>query len=118
MSSETASLIVATLLAAAAGSAATLAVQKASGTFEIRDTGALPTFEDQFIREFNLPESDRKVVRSILYKYRDRRRVIEGRAAAQAARELADLGRTIDAELCAILPPDRQKRYNDIVAGR
>ncbi|MFN0206551.1 MAG: hypothetical protein ACKVS6_09605 [Planctomycetota bacterium] len=118
MTVEIRSLVFASLLAAAAGSVATLAIQKAAGTFDVRDAEALPRYEDQFIHEFELPESDRKLVRSILYKYRDRRRAIEGRSASKASKELSDLGRTIDAELCAILPPDRQTRYNDWLARR
>ncbi|MBI3819371.1 MAG: hypothetical protein HY286_11810 [Planctomycetes bacterium] len=111
MISEIRLFLAATILSAAAGSLATLAVLKATGATDSRDQGTLPEFEDRFVRDFGLPEGDRKFVRAILHKYQDRRREIEGRAAEAAEKELTDLGRTIDAELCAILPPDRQKRY-------
>lgn len=111
MNSELRLFFVATALSAAAGSVSTLAIARATGWQEPRDPGTLPAFEDRYMRIFELPEQDRKYVRAILYKYQERRREIEGRAAAAAAMELSDLGRTMDTELCAILPPDKQKRY-------
>lgn len=111
MLSEIRLFLLATVLSAAAGSVATLAVQRATGQGESREPGALPSFEDRFMRDFDLPEDDRRFVRAILYKYQERRREIEGRAAESARKELSDLARTIDAELCAILPIQKQNRY-------
>lgn len=109
-------LLLAVALSACAGSIATLAVQKAAGLPDAREAGALPEFEDRFIREFELPETDRRIVRAILNKFQERRREIEGRAAQAAANELADLGRTIDTELLLILPPAKRDRYTALFA--
>jgi hypothetical protein len=106
----------ASLLSAAAGAAGSMAVSRALAGAEVRDPGNLPAFEERFVREFGFPESKRKLVRTILREYRDRRREIEGQAAAQSRADLADAGRDVDGSLRGILPPEKRRLYDEWIA--
>ncbi|HKE02195.1 MAG TPA: hypothetical protein VKE69_14350 [Planctomycetota bacterium] len=91
---------------------ATLATERALRAPELRDPGDLPELEERFVRDFDLPDSKRQLVRAILREYRDRRREIEGRTAAAARDELARAGREADAKLRGILTPPQRAAYD------
>jgi hypothetical protein len=104
------------ILCFAAGSVSTLAVGKAVSEPRVLDPGDLPGFEDRFVREFGLPESKTALVRTILRDYREKRRLIEGQAAAVAREKLERAGREADAKLRGILPPPERARYDEWLA--
>jgi hypothetical protein len=83
---------------------------------EPREPGDLADFERRFVREFEVPESKRPLVRAILSEYRERRREIEGGAAATAAPKLLQAGREADDRLRRILPPPRRDEYDRWIA--
>jgi hypothetical protein len=107
---------IAGVLCFAAGAVSSLAVTRAVNEPKVLDPGDLPGFEERFAREFEIPESKQPLVRTILRDYRERRRLIEGQAAAIARDKLERAGREADARLRGILPPPQRAEYDEWLA--
>ncbi|MBL8693312.1 MAG: hypothetical protein JNJ88_04370 [Planctomycetes bacterium] len=108
----TLSVLAVAALSAAAGASATLALTRVLPGVDARSFDELPAFEERFAREFGLGDRERALVRTILRDYRDRRREIEGQAAASARAELTRAGREVDWQLRGILPPPQRELYD------
>lgn len=118
MSSLPQSVLLASALSLAAGAAGALAVSRALTVPETRDPAELPEFEDRFMREFDLPESKRALVRTILRDDREQRRVIEGAAVTTepSPESLRRTGYQVDQKLRGILPPPQRTKYDQWIA--
>ena len=107
-------VVAAALVSVAAGASGAMAVSRALSAAESREPAELPIFEDRFMREFELPESKRALVRTILRDDRERRRAIEGEAVASPGmhERLERASRQADAQLRGILPPPQRAKYD------
>ncbi len=112
MGSLSRAIVLVSILSASAGAAGALAASEALRRPQILDPGDLPGFEERFVAEFGIAAEERPLVRSILREYRERRREIEGDAAATARTALVQAGKEVDWKLRGILPPPRRRDYD------